>query len=777
MELMRTAADLQRLYFRINAHGSEIFIPVPQYGVTFLLGKNGAGKTSLLNGLGKMIGTPGDHHFEVSVLTANQSSVSKEVWDDFFANRRDDDGSMTEWSESAPRLIECINQYRTNNSIRLPKNFNSSGFDVATTFGFHEAEISPSVSKHIGFVFEQPNPIAAAQDTWRLPSSLDVYLDPAWILLESLSLSTTQISDASDEYFIVCQESTDPSIWLDDANKRQLLGVAFRQFCNSLKIEWRISNDKLQLRYVTELPHSGPLHSVLELLNREIETLAKKLAGGVDPNAWNGVYKFFPHDLFHQTTLPSGPAIATAWRTVAANWRCFGWFDTGGWLFDKLSISDVSQVDEALKTSEEAFIKRHITNSKCEIEDDKISIEFTGITEAIDAIAILSEDFRSFDIGIASLELHLEKPDLAFLLEDGFELPIKISIRWKDAVDGVLRPLTEASDGQKVIMSTILALSAQDRSANGLLLVDEFDRALHPTAAKALAGLIDAVLQRSDGIGILSTHNPSLTTVTDNDNWYTSRDALGRFAITSSLGDTAVASQEMGIDELDAYRLKKLIVLGEGMHEDIILGKLFASDNKISDAIWFMTSNGINNYSLAWHMSLRLFSMPVLMIYDKKDERLEKCLVRLRQLQHSDDPWTASGLQQLEDDLRESKAQAQRDGAAPPDGHHELGKMLVLMKDVIDHGGSDRLLIHGIDVPDIVDCLDPKFFRNVTSWESAHDEAKKKRLNGEAFKKLHKIDRARIEKALNDPDFTWHPELQNVYSRISTLLGLEDFDF
>jgi hypothetical protein len=100
--------------------------------------------------------------------------------------------------------------------------------------------------------------------------------------------------------------------------------------------------------------------------------------------------------------------------------------------------------------------------------------------------------------------------------------------------------------------------------------------------------------------------------------------------------------------------------------------------------------------------------------------------------------------------------------------------MLILMKEVIEYGGADRLLVHGIDVPDIVDCLDPKYFRNVDTWELAHAAAKEKRLNGEAFKKVHKIDRSRIEKALNDPDFTWHPELQKVYARICELLGLSD---
>jgi hypothetical protein len=776
METMRTTADLQRLYFRINANGTETFIPVPQYGVTFLLGKNGAGKTSLLNGLGRMIGSSENHHFEASLVTASQSSISEEDWDKFRSSR-DDDGSMTEWDESAPRLIECVNQFRTLNSILLPKGVAPSGFDLALDFGFKESEIPPLVSKEAGYVFEQPNPSAAYNYIWHLPTNLDVSLNPAWIFLESLALSTIDETEASDDYFYAYADRTNPEIWLRNPERKQLLSDAFRQFCESLKFEWRLSQEKLQLRYISERPHTGPLHSVLQLLESEVEQLSKELTDAGRTNPWDNIYRFFPHDLFETATLPTGPAIATKWRAVSQNWKVFEWNDTGGWLFDKLSIPGVSDVNDALKESEEVFIKRHISNTLCRIEDDNIFMEFSGILDAKDALAVLSEDFRSFDIGISSLELHLEKPDLAFLIEDGFELPVKMSIRWKDAIDGTLRPLTEASDGQKVIMSTILALSAQDRSANGLLLVDEFDRALHPTAAKALASLIDILLQRSEGIGILSTHNPSLTTAIDNINWYSSRDALGSFSISSSLGDPAVASQEMGVDELDAYRLKNLIVLGEGMHEDLILGKLFASNSKISDAIWFMTANGINNYSLAWQMSLRLFSMPVLMIYDKKNERLEQCIRQLHQLQHADDPWTACGLQQLADELQEAKKQAQRDGLAPPDGHHELSKMLTLMKEVIDHDGASRLLVHGIDVPDIVDCLEPRFFRNVSTWESAHAAAKEKRLTGEAFKKVHKIDRSRIEKALSDPDFTWHPELQKLYSRICGLLGISDIDF
>jgi hypothetical protein len=776
MESMRTAADLQRLYFRVNANGTETFIPLPQYGVTFLLGKNGAGKTSLLNGLGKLFGSATSHHFDVSVITDSQSPISDEIWNDYRHHEVGDyDRTPYEWLDSAPRLIECIRQHRELTSIMLPKGITPSGFEIARDFGFRESEIPDFVSKEYGLIYEGENPSVAQFFEWRLPSTLNLRLEPAVIFLESLAQSTIEKTDASIEYWYADLDGTEPEIWLLNQERKRLLADAFRQFSETLKIEWRISRGQLQLRYISERPISGPLHSVLELLEAEVEALSQKLVESEKTDPWNGIYKFFPHDLFQSATLQSGSAVATKWQTIASHWRSFDLSGNHGWLFDKLSISGVSKVNDELKASEEAFLARHITNSLCEIEEDKVRLEFTGISAAKDALALLSQDFRNFDIGITSLELDLR--DMTPFNDDGLEFPIEVSIKWKDAIDGKLRPLIEASDGQKVIMSTILALSAQDESANGLLIIDEFDRGLHPTAAKALAGLIDILLQRSEGIGILSTHNPSLTTSIDNANWYSSRDALGNFTISSSLGDPSVASQEMGVDELDAYRLKNLIVLGEGMHEDLILGKLFASNSKISDAIWFMTANGINNYSLAWQMSLRLFSMPVLMIYDKKNERLEQCIRQLHQLQHADDPWTACGLQQLADELQEAKKQAQRDGLAPPDGHHELSKMLTLMKEVIDHDGASRLLVHGIDVPDIVDCLEPRFFRNVSTWESAHAAAKEKRLTGEAFKKVHKIDRSRIEKALSDPDFTWHPELQKLYSRICGLLGISDIDF
>ena len=42
------------LNFRVNAHGTETFVSVPQYGVTYLLGKDGAEKTSLVSKLGRL---------------------------------------------------------------------------------------------------------------------------------------------------------------------------------------------------------------------------------------------------------------------------------------------------------------------------------------------------------------------------------------------------------------------------------------------------------------------------------------------------------------------------------------------------------------------------------------------------------------------------------------------------------------------------------------------------------------------------------------------------
>lgn len=229
----------------------------------------------------------------------------------------------------------------------------------------------------------------------------------------------------------------------------------------------------------------------------------------------------------------------------------------------------------------------------------------------------------------------------------------------------------------------------------------------------------------------------------------------------------------MGVDEIDAYRLKRLIILGEGMHEELILGRLIESNSQIEDSVWLMTANGINNYSLAWEICIRLFAMPVLMVYDKRDVRLESCLHKLQNLPRVADAWTESGLAALSQDLKTSKKQSYRKHLPLPDGHHELGKMLDLIKEVIRNGGADRLIIFGLDVPDIVDCLDPQKFKDVTNWAEAHESARRENLNGEGFKKKHGINLDSITRALDDPGLTWHPDLQKVYSRISEILKLE----
>ena len=772
MELIRTAADLKKLYFRIEtAKDAQYFLEVPPPGVTFLLGKNGAGKSSLLNGLGHLVGIKTDGNiFLVSLITTSDPQLSQVDWEEYL-DQIDDNGSMFGWHDSAPRLIGCINHHRFNESLPLPKDLKKSGFDVAVHFGFTEEEVPAVVSKNIGFIFEQNNPYAYTE-FWNLPRTLGVDQSPAWIFLETLANSSFSELDASDEY-TACQERTEVNSWLENADKRELLSKSFRQFCENLKFEFQHNRNSILFRYIVEIPQAGPLIDLLRILDIEIGELASKLTDGVKQDDWNGIYRFFPHDIFTRTTLPSGPALATKWLKISDSWKSVDFSHTEGWLFDQLSISPVDKVNDSLSQAEEKFIQRFTSSSSYEIEEDTITLEFKGLSEARSALQLISNEFQSIDIGISALVLNIEEPDFVFSVNEGLKTPITVSIYWKDAIDGELRPLLAASDGQKQIMAAILSLSSQDRAASGLLLIDEFDRALHPNAAKSFAVLLQKTLKRIDGIAVLSTHNPSVTTASENENWYASRDALGQFSVATTFGDVSVAAQDMGVDEIDAYRLKRLIVLGEGMHEELILGRLIESNSQIEDSVWLMTANGINNYSLAWEICIRLFAMPVLMVYDKRDVRLESCLQKLQSLPRTADGWTESGLEELSRDLKISKKQSYKKHLPLPDGHHELGKMLDLMKQVIRNGGVDRLIILGLDVPDIVDCLDPQKFKDVTNWAEAHESARRENLNGEGFKKKHGINVGSITRALDDPGLTWHPDLQKVYSRISEILKSE----
>lgn len=108
----------------------------------------------------------------------------------------------------------------------------------------------------------------------------------------------------------------------------------------------------------------------------------------------------------------------------------------------------------------------------------------------------------------------------------------------------------------------------------------------------------------------------------------------------------------------------------------------------------------------------------------------------------------------------------------------EMKSLVDLLESAIKDGALDRLVVHGIDVEDIVDCLPfdrPFRTRGYTSWEEAHQRFRENGgTNGNVFKDIHNINNDTVSEALAATD-TPHPELVRLYDAIMSRVGLDPF--
>jgi len=110
-----------------------------------------------------------------------------------------------------------------------------------------------------------------------------------------------------------------------------------------------------------------------------------------------------------------------------------------------------------------------------------------------------------------------------------------------------------------------------------------------------------------------------------------------------------------------------------------------------------------------------------------------------------------------------------------------LNALGFLLKEVLDINDNQirsmkRLHFHGVEVPDIVDCLPISEFpkaRSFKSWEKLREQ--NEHLKPSEFKNLFDITDKSVEKAVKGKlsQDSIHPELQRLWSRILGILDVQ----
>ena len=775
-ELLRDKFDLKRRHLRVvwrefapngTPQAYEQFIDYPRPGVTFMLGKNGAGKSTLLQGIADLAEGKVNTRCKVSLI-CDPAAATDEGWDEYRAeleqwfDERHESVNPSYVNFWIPSLIQEFAK-RKFGPADEPRGVGGkfrgmSARNILINLGYQENEIGPEFATADPSITKLMHPDMWITYSGETPSSPAIPNDPRWILLDMMA--ECEFDPQVRLEIGYTHGFTDPNEWLDDPVRLSLLRDAVDEFCKSIQLEFAVTDldhvdgddvGRTVFRYLAQVSAGGQLEKFLRVLDEERSKFQTQTQVGEDFFV-DDIWELFPYNLFTEVDSPNGPSVAGPWTRFSET--LFSLVDLFPDGIDKVGLGEL----------EHRFIEGGIKfpRSTWSDDQDKLTVEFEGFNRLSQQLQAHDEDFRKLDVGIGGLRIETEQK---FVF--GLEVPISVRIQWLDTRSGTWRLLEHCSDGQRRVLALFLGLLTSNQGAHPLLLADEFDRTLHPVLARQTAEMLSDLSLGMGGLGILSTHDVSLATTTPNPPWEMARHVDGSFRFVDTTHPRSRA-ENLGVTEADLRTMTRLVVLVEGYHDELIVNHWLPQDIQTVRSVQVIQANGIKNLRNLWDGHLRLLSCPILVVHDKRLRDLEDAVARAKELAGLPGAFEESGLRRMRD-----LANTEYRLAAL-----EVKNLVDLLESAMKDGALDRVVVHGLDVEDIVDCLPfdrPFRTRGYASWEEAHEGFRENGgMNGNDFKNLHNINNDTVREVLASTD-TPHPELVRLYDVIMSRAGLDPF--
>lgn len=490
----------------------------------------------------------------------------------------------------------------------------------------------------------------------------------------------------------------------------------------------------------------------------------------------------FPFDLLSdETSLSTLPLKLDMSHLSRHTWQPFNILDIS---FQKHKES----IDE-LKKLFASFI--HLKIDYGDLPDYQVKV--SGLANLDVLLQQVNKLLPNIDIGISKIEMqnpdHHWNPAGEAIWVSNTEMASKSNydltpiIGWQDSNSKTWHHLETCSDGQLDVLRMLINLcnftSSTSKAVVKFLLIDEFDRHLHPVVAQQLLNLLDRYAKKFNTYVVLSTHTISSLTIHRHAQLFASRDIHGFHHLsTHRHDDPKVAAGQLGIPERDVRKFMKLFVVVEGDHEVIIFNELFSS-NSFQFDFEVINLNGLMGLPLFWRSQLQHENADVLIVYDKRNHQLEETWLNLQKnrskAQIAENLFESSGIKKMQS---EAYWRIKQNVRLP--GDTELNALGFLFKEVLDKNDNQirnlqRLHLHGVEVPDIVDCLPIREFpkaRSFKSWEKLRQQ--NENLRPSQFKNDFGIDDKSVENAVKGKlsQDSIHPELQRLWSRILGILDV-----
>ena len=789
----------------VTTVGESSSISLDSSSLLMLLGRNGAGKTLLLEAL-QNYSSPNQQFPKVSFLFSVPSNENYEEYESLYREFVEGSEFATKWenlddgSYPGPGLL-------AQEEMGLP--FSNGFYDALSNlleshgsddWRLQTSEIPDFDNEEIKKVllYQQSNDDVG---NWN-DSEMTRYFT-----LESITNIRSFAPSYLLHHYLTLEKNNSPSIvhtrfnqpifpaarWF--AQSKLISNAVFQFFADFQFVELLPGNT---FRLLAEIPEGGPLYDFTK--ERELdEKEAEKL--DVERLVQKTIFGF-PQALFETVEVSGKPYVAS--RIMPLHDQNSQW--------SPIAVESFSPEADALVKAQTLLWKIFALNSAVEIDhgDDGGMLINVSIPQEIQDISkSASDSIARCKVGVAGIRIVFPKKSfrnasarqffaLNYEVQVGQRMKAGLgmiqhfaesagvdtspAIEWQDELTTKWLSFGKASLGQQQVI--LLMLRLQDLTANSntekhdFIISDEFDRNLHPDASSAVLQEIMLLMNSRKSLSvILSTHSipalgmPPLSGI---ERIYAER-TLETFRYSQSSSALVSTIEDiLGVTSLDALRLKRLHVLVEGLHDELVIADVIRQQIPDIPDINIINGNGVNSWGGIIGNSLRLFDAPILLIYDKKSDELEEAWKKVVDQTNENGArpaWPKTGLSRLLSEVENRKNR-------PHHGDHELLQILNVFKHHVfksDKGLIRRIHLCGLLEDDVVDYLPIKSFPKAAqygeTWTEVHAQfrAQNKNRSGENFKKLLGIDGTSVRRAIKENSDFIHEELAELTNLIRNL--------
>ena len=361
----------------------------------------------------------------------------------------------------------------------------------------------------------------------------------------------------------------------------------------------------------------------------------------------------------------------------------------------------------------------------------------------------LAVKFRGLGIGINGIRLELEG-GLSSALSGGM-----LKMKVQDSVSQQWLKIDQLSSGQRSWLAFVLNNTGFRENNRTILLADEVDRGL---AERAIAPMM-MYLESLYPVCVLATHSPAALRSQVGSIQHVERNSTGVIGISDPIGldDPQKTAERLGISVTELLTFLEVVVMVEGEHDLVVIQSLLENRKIVNGlntrVIPFRGTKNLTNIEARILFEFTDASV-VLIVDHARQNRIDEALAMAREFQGKRLTSTVMG-----------KIKICLNGG---NASNEEAVLADVIEQALERRVLDRITCVGLEVVDIIRIFPTQDFGLVWGWseyENEWQDAKKNKTTDEDFKKYLKSRynakinagtiKAAVEKLSTPPKELW----------------------